>query len=90
MPPAHQELPGCCVTVVAEAFGTDLTSAGAAGYWEPFKLSNTPQDKVHRCAGVAACFVNSARGLQGGAATSLEAQQHATSSFRSLIVDMHS
>jgi protoporphyrinogen oxidase len=26
-----QEIPGCCVQVYAEAWGTDLVSAGAAG-----------------------------------------------------------
>lgn len=32
--------------VVAEEFHSDLVSAGAAGYWEPYKLSDTPQEKV--------------------------------------------
>lgn len=34
--------------VFAEEFGTG-TSAGAAGYWEPFKLSDTPEQAIHRC-----------------------------------------
>jgi hypothetical protein len=43
-------LPSAChalTKVYAEAFGTDITSAGAAGYWEPYKLSDTPQVAIH-------------------------------------------
>ena len=36
--------------VYAEAWGTDITTAGAAGYWEPFKLSDTPPADIHRRA----------------------------------------
>lgn len=43
-----QELPGACVQVYAEAWGNDLASAGAAGFWEPYKLSDTPQDRTHK------------------------------------------
>lgn len=38
--------PTVTVTVVAEAFGNDLVSSGAAGFWEPYKLSRTPEDRV--------------------------------------------
>ncbi|KAI8466088.1 MAG: hypothetical protein J3K34DRAFT_524846 [Monoraphidium minutum] len=43
-----REIPGCCVQVYAEAWGNDLVTAGAAGYWEPYKLSDTPPDLVHK------------------------------------------
>ena len=38
------------MTVVAEAFGADLVSAHAAGFWEPYKLSQTPPDRVNAWA----------------------------------------
>lgn len=31
-----QELPGSQVTIFAEKFGTDTTTAGAAGIWGPY------------------------------------------------------
>jgi hypothetical protein len=43
-----REVPGVQLTVLAERFGTDTTTAGAAGIWGPYKLSDTPQDDVLR------------------------------------------
>ncbi|GBF90713.1 D-aspartate oxidase [Raphidocelis subcapitata] len=43
-----EQIPGSCVSVIAEQFHSDLVSAGAAGYWEPYKLSGTPQDKIFK------------------------------------------
>lgn len=41
-----EELPGTKVTVIAERFDQDTTSAGAAGLWEPYKLSDTPPELI--------------------------------------------
>ena len=39
--------PGSChVTVMADAFNEDTTSDGAFGYWEPYLVGDTPQEKV--------------------------------------------
>lgn len=35
------------VTIVAAAFGADTTTAGAAGLWGPYKLSNTPEHLIN-------------------------------------------
>jgi FAD dependent oxidoreductase len=44
-------LPGCDITLLAEQWGSDLTSAGAAGIWMPYKLSETPEDLSLRWSG---------------------------------------
>ena len=41
-----EELDNVHVTVIAEKFEADTTSAGAAGLWEPYKLSDTPIEFV--------------------------------------------
>ena len=46
-----QELPGTAITVVADRFDLDTTTSGAAGLWEPFKLSDTPPELVNRWGG---------------------------------------
>ena len=42
------ELPTAKVTVFAEKFEDETTSAGAAGLWEPYKLSDTPPELIRR------------------------------------------
>ena len=42
------ELPTANVTVIAETFENETTSAGAAGLWEPYKLSDTPPELIRR------------------------------------------
>ena len=44
---AH-ELPGASITLIAEKFDMETTSSGAAGLWEPYKLSNTPPELVRQ------------------------------------------
>eukprot|EP00798_Chlamydomonas_sp_ICE-L_P016373 gene16373-22575_t len=44
-------IPNAKVTVMANAFGCDTTSAGAAGLWGPYKLGKTPDDLVHKWGG---------------------------------------
>lgn len=34
--------PGVEVTLVADRFSPDTTSDGSGGFWEPYKLGNTP------------------------------------------------
>jgi len=41
-----QELKNVQITLIAENFDADTTSAGAAGLWEPYKLSDTPEELV--------------------------------------------
>lgn len=36
------------VRVIADRFDEDTTSAGAAGLWEPYKLSDTPPELIRR------------------------------------------
>jgi hypothetical protein len=43
-----QQVPRAKVTVVAERFGIDTTTAGAAGIWQPYKLSDTPEELTNR------------------------------------------
>lgn len=43
-----EELPSASVTVIAQSFGKDTTSAGAAGLWEPYKLSDTPPELINK------------------------------------------
>lgn len=43
-----QILPSATVTLLAERFGSETTTAGAAGLWEPYKLSDTPADLIKR------------------------------------------
>lgn len=38
------------VTIFAKDFSPNTTSDISAGFWEPFLLGNTPQDKVYRWA----------------------------------------
>jgi glycine/D-amino acid oxidase-like deaminating enzyme len=40
--------PEADLTIFAEKFGGDTTTAGAAGVWQPYKLSETPEDLVDR------------------------------------------
>jgi len=42
---------GAAVTVVAHKLGGDTTTAGAAGLWGPYKLSETSEEDVNRWAG---------------------------------------
>ncbi len=51
-----EAMPGLDVTLVAEKFMGDTTSNGAAGVWQPYKLSDTPPELVHRCVEVRARF----------------------------------
>jgi D-amino-acid oxidase len=44
----HQALPSARITIYADKFGSDLTSHGAAGVWQPYKLSETPEVLTHR------------------------------------------
>ncbi|KAF6258279.1 hypothetical protein COO60DRAFT_1139840 [Scenedesmus sp. NREL 46B-D3] len=44
----QQALPAARITVYADKFGSDLTSHGAAGVWQPYKLSETPEVLTHR------------------------------------------
>ncbi|KIZ06364.1 D-aspartate oxidase [Monoraphidium neglectum] len=76
-----QEIPGCCVQVYAEAWGTDLVSAGAAGFWEPYKLSETPDESVYRWGKDTFDHI---QGLvhSSAAATAGVSTVHATSLFR--------
>ena len=39
-------LPGADVCVLASSFDVGTTSDGAAGLWEPYKLGDTPEEKV--------------------------------------------
>ncbi len=43
-----QQEAGARVTVVAERFGGDTTTAGAAGVWQPYKVSDTPEALTNR------------------------------------------
>ncbi|CAL8467744.1 g7282 [Coccomyxa elongata] len=43
----RQALPELNVTIVADRFGTETTSDGAAGLWEPYKLDETPANKIN-------------------------------------------
>jgi D-amino-acid oxidase len=43
------ELRGVRIIVVADKYGSDTTTHGAAGVWMPFKLSDTPQDLIDEC-----------------------------------------
>mmetsp|Transcript_2223 Transcript_2223/g.5901 ORF Transcript_2223/g.5901 Transcript_2223/m.5901 type:complete len:426 (-) Transcript_2223:578-1855(-) len=43
-----QELPGSRVTIISSKLGTDTTTAGAAGLWGPYKMSNTPEELTLR------------------------------------------
>jgi len=45
-----QNVPTSKVTVVAEKFGSDTTSHGAAGVWGPYKMSNTDESLTNRLA----------------------------------------
>jgi hypothetical protein len=47
----QQALPSALITIYADKFGSDLTSHGAAGVWQPYKLSETPEVLTHRWAG---------------------------------------
>lgn len=40
--------PDVQLTIFADQFGSDLTSAGAAGVWQPYKLSETPEVLTER------------------------------------------
>ena len=42
------ELPTAKVTVLAEKLENETTTAGAAGLWEPYKLSDTPPELIRR------------------------------------------
>ncbi|WIA40322.1 hypothetical protein OEZ86_013690 [Tetradesmus obliquus] len=44
----QQALPSARLTIYADKFGSDLTSHGAAGVWQPYKLSETPEVLTHR------------------------------------------
>ena len=39
-------IPGAQVTVFADRFSSDTTTAGAAGLWGPYKLGSTPEEQV--------------------------------------------
>ena len=39
------------VTVLASSFNAETTSDGAAGLWEPYKLADTPVDRINAWAG---------------------------------------
>ena len=43
-----ERFPKADITIFAEKFGGDTTTAGAAGVWQPYKLSETPEDLVNR------------------------------------------
>ena len=43
-----QEIPGTKVTVYANDFDEETTTSGAAGLWEPYKLSDTPAHLIQR------------------------------------------
>jgi hypothetical protein len=43
-----QRFPEAHLTVYADKFGRDTTTAGAAGVWQPYKLSETPTELVYR------------------------------------------
>ena len=43
-------LPGADVCVLASSFDVDTTSDGAAGLWEPYKLGDTPEERVNSWA----------------------------------------
>eukprot|EP00878_Enallax_costatus_P022675 GHUV01024075.1.p1 GENE.GHUV01024075.1~~GHUV01024075.1.p1 ORF type:complete len:318 (+),score=45.32 GHUV01024075.1:409-1362(+) len=43
-----QEIPGAQVTIYADKFASDLASYNAAGVWEPYKLSETPEVVTYR------------------------------------------
>ena len=43
-----EEVPQADVTIIAENFEQDTTSAGAAGLWEPYKLRDTPPELLTR------------------------------------------
>ncbi len=43
-----EELPNAEVTVIADKFENETTTAGAAGLWEPYKLSDTPPELIKR------------------------------------------
>jgi D-amino-acid oxidase len=45
----QQALPSARITIYADKFGSDLASHGAAGVWQPYKLSETPELLTHRC-----------------------------------------
>ncbi|XP_066298628.1 D-aspartate oxidase-like isoform X2 [Branchiostoma lanceolatum] len=44
----QEKVPGVQVTVLSEKFSPHTTSDGAAGFWEPHILSDTPQELVRR------------------------------------------
>lgn len=46
-----QEIPNAEVTVVAASFDMETTSSGAAGLWEPYKLSDTPVELIRQWGG---------------------------------------
>ena len=43
----RQSQPGVEVCVLASSFDVDTTSDGAAGLWEPYKLGDTPIDRIN-------------------------------------------
>ncbi|KAG1658960.1 hypothetical protein FOA52_004376 [Chlamydomonas sp. UWO 241] len=45
------EVPGSTVTIVSDKLGIETTTAGAAGLWGPYKMSNTPEELVNRWGG---------------------------------------
>ncbi|GAX76693.1 hypothetical protein CEUSTIGMA_g4139.t1 [Chlamydomonas eustigma] len=45
-----QDIPTSKVVVIAEKFGSDTTSHGAAGVWGPYKMSNTDESLTNRLA----------------------------------------
>ncbi|CAK0763482.1 hypothetical protein CVIRNUC_003062 [Coccomyxa viridis] len=43
----RQEMPDVTVTLIADKWVSDTTSDGAAGLWEPYKLDETPAERVN-------------------------------------------
>ena len=46
----HFVFPEYQLTVLAAEFSPHTTSDGAAGYWEPIFMDQTPEDKVEKWA----------------------------------------
>ena len=42
----RSQVPGVEVTVVADRFSPHTTSDGSGGFWEPYKLGDTPQQLI--------------------------------------------
>lgn len=58
-----QEQPDANITVLAEHFDSGTTSSGAAGLWEPFKLSDTPAELVRQWGSETFAFLQVGRRL---------------------------